>query len=248
MLNLPKFNLDEYKQLLISLKSAGYRFALIEDLSDSIQEKTIFLRHDIDFHLSKINYIAQIERDLEVRSTYYIPISLHFNPIYPNNKKVLRNIIDLGHAIGLHYDLSTYPIERKNQYDCLDWEVSVLSNVIGRNVRTICMHQPFKGNQDTFLEHTKYIHPHSIRYNERFKYISDSCQVWRNSDILLCFGESKPREVMLNLHCELWFGEEEMNRFQYLEQILKENGTSDHKEYFDITVKEAWLTHPTNNL
>jgi hypothetical protein len=241
---LPRFDLGAYASLLGALRNAGYRFRGISKMRDNVSGQTVYLRHDIDLHLSLILDMAQVEKANNILATYYVPLTLHFNPLYPPNRQVLLQVLSLGHEIGLHYDLETYPAEPASARDHLKWEVELLSKIIDAPVRTIAMHQPYTRRPDPFRTLTDYVHPHDPRYQTNLLYVSDSCRAWRDESLLTCFGPNPPQRLLLATHPELWLEGNITDRMVYLDQILIETGLLQHRDYFDKTVRQAWLNYP----
>ena len=67
--------------------------------------KTIILRHDIDFSLNSIKEIAQIEKDLNITSTFFFRLhSPNYNIYASNTFKILQDLKNKNHEIGLHFE------------------------------------------------------------------------------------------------------------------------------------------------
>ena len=241
--DLPEFNLPEYEKLIYHFIITGYKFDVISRLSQSGKSKTIYLRHDIDMHITGIERMAEIEAKYDVKSTYYILLTQHYNPMQPDNRKILCDLAAMGHEIGLHYDMEVYPADYNSARAHLDWETSLLADVVGKPVRTIVMHQPHKGQPDPFLSLDEYVHPHDPRYQENLTYISDSCRAWRDESLLECFGSNPPKRLLFATHPELWLSDAVTERMAYL-QVLIENATYPCREYFEKTVRHIWQEHP----
>jgi hypothetical protein len=246
--SLPTFNLFSYEALLDGLANSGYTFCKVSEIGNQTSGYLAFLRHDVDSHILGVEQMAIVEAAHRIQATYYILLTSHFNPLYPDNQCILRQIRDLGYEIGLHYDMETYPTDPGHARQHLDWEVNILSEVVGEPIRTICMHQPHKGQADPFQEITDYVNPNNPRYREGLLYISDSCRAWRDESLLTCFGPNPPRRLLLTIHPELWLDGTVSDRMQYLDQVLMENGVRQHWDYFDRKVRHIWLTHPAPKL
>ena len=240
---MPAFDLRDYEALLNDLADSGYTFHKVTEIKNEPNGYVVFLRHDVDLHIQGIEQMAKVEASHGVTATYYIPLTLHFNPLYPDNQRILRQIRDVGHEIGLHYDMETYPTDPKQARKHLDWEVNILSEVVGQPIRTISMHQPHMGQPDPFQETDDYVHPHDPRYQEGLLYISDSCRAWRDESLLTCFGPNPPRRLLLLTHPEIWLNGSVSDRMQYLDQVLMENSVRQHRDYFDHIVRQVWMAH-----
>lgn len=78
------FTLNKYKELLSALKRSGIPFKL---------------RHDVDKKPQNSLRTAQLEHEMGLTATYYfriVPCS--------NEPDIIRQICDLGHEIGYHYE------------------------------------------------------------------------------------------------------------------------------------------------
>ncbi len=94
------FTLTTYKELLKTLKSAGYTFQTFEQfLQHPAEGKTIVLRHDVDELAVNALAMARLEHDLGIAASYFFRIVKQ-----SNNPTIIRQIVQLGHEIGYHYE------------------------------------------------------------------------------------------------------------------------------------------------
>jgi hypothetical protein len=240
---LPGFALDEYGALLGDLLAHGYVSRPVEEIAEPHDAHALYLRHDVDAHITGIERVGRIEAELGAVATYYIPLTLPFNPFYPENAAVLRELVAMGHRLGLHYDLATYPDGDAAARECLDREAGALREIVGMPVRTICMHNPSLQGEDRFRAVDGYVHPHDPRHADGLLYVSDSCRAWRDEELLRCFGEDPPRRLLLNTHPELWLGIAEEGREQFLEGTLLENALEQQRAYVLEEIRSAWRKH-----
>jgi len=247
-MRLPDFCISDYDRLLSDLKDAGYSLRPVEDLASPQSGRVAFLRHDIDLHIPGVEKIAAVEARHGVSATYYVPLTLHFNPCYPENRMVLRRLVSDGHRIGLHYDLQTYPTDQSEAWEQLDREAQALSALVSADVRSICMHFPWEGREDLFVDTNRYVHPHNPRYALDMVYVSDSCRAWRDETLLGCFTDEAPRRLLLNTHPELWLGEAGTARDEFAYGTLLENTVRQHHSYVVDHMLPAWDAHPAPKL
>jgi hypothetical protein len=241
---LPRFTLDGYAALLDDLAQVGYALREVERMPETPAERAVFLRHDLDFHLPGIEAVAEIEAARGAAATYFVPLTLHFNPFYPPNRSILRSLVARGHRIGLHYDLETYPIDRDAAWRRLDDETAALGRLIDAPIASIAMHCPWRGREDLFRSADSYVHPHAARYDGNVTYVSDSCRAWRDQTLLRCFGDDPPQRLLLNTHPELWLGSAEASREQFLERTLMRNTTRQHRDYLIESIESDWPLYP----
>lgn len=239
---LPDFTLADYASTLDALRASGYAVRPVSTLPSSTDGPTLYLRHDVDFHLGRIVEMGELEAASGVAATYYVALTQPYNVLSEASRSTLRALVSLGHEIGLHYDLMTYPANPDEWQDHLAWELSVLERVAERPVQTLCMHQPFLGTPDPFRELDGLVHPHDPRLQEGLVYVSDSCRAWRDDTLLRCLSGDVPRKLLLNTHPELWLGEAGLSREAYLHRVL-DHATEEHRTYLQEEVAEVWRTH-----
>jgi hypothetical protein len=238
---LPGFTLNEYGALIRDLLSNGYVSRAVEEIAQAPRDDPVlFLRHDVDVHITGIDRIARVEAELGAVATYYVPLTLPFNPFYPENAAILRELVALGHRLGLHYDLATYPDGDSAARRRLDREAAALGEIVGVMPRTICMHNPSLRGEDRFRAVDDYVHPHDPRHADGLLYVSDSCRAWRDEELLRCFGEDPPRRLLLNTHPEFWLGMADEGRKQFLEETLLENTLEQQRAYVLEEIHPAW--------
>ena len=94
------FTLKSYRSLLEAFQKAGYQFQTFEEFMEHPAEgKTVVMRHDVDEKAPNALKMAQLEHELDIRSTYFFRIVKQSNvPV------VIRGIATLGHEIGYHYE------------------------------------------------------------------------------------------------------------------------------------------------
>jgi hypothetical protein len=240
---MPDFTLAAYRELLRDLTGAGYALAPVTAMAEPAPGRVAYLRHDIDLHVPGVERMAQAEAEAGARSTYYVMVSQHYNPFYPPNRAILREVADLGHELGLHYDLVDYPADPVAARRRLDAEVAMVGELAGRPVTTISMHQPGLSGVDPYRETDAYVHPHDPRLGEGLLYVSDSCRAWRDETLLGCFGPQPPARLLLLTHPETWLGPAGTVRTVFLDDHLTPAAVEQHRQFFDVTVRRLWATH-----
>ena len=104
------FTLKSYQSLVKAFQDAGYQFLTFEELMsvpraelrDAVhdkEDKVVVLRHDVDELAWNALKMAQLEHRLGVRATYFFRIVKQSNV-----PEVIRQIVDLGHEVGYHYE------------------------------------------------------------------------------------------------------------------------------------------------
>ncbi len=245
---LPPFTMDGYKNLIHTMLSGGFQIKPISALPDR-QENCIYLRHDIDFSVVLAIKLAEIENAAGIVSTNFVLLTGPYNPFHEETVAAIKRIKNLGHEIGLHYDLKNWPQNRQAANAKLANEIQILEAVAETKINSIVMHQPSMGGEDFFATEASaasLINPTFYqRTDTDLCYVSDSCRAWRDDALVKFIQRDIPQtRLMLNTHPESWLASKKMNRIAYLEKVLAPAANQYANDYFFKTVKTLWETQP----
>jgi len=145
------FTLASYASLLSWLKENNYNFQTVEEFITSPKSgNVIILRHDVDKSPTSSLSFARVEKNLDIKSTYYFragPESW--------NSEIIKEISTKGHEVGYHYESLTTcngDIDRA-YYDFLK-NLQRFRKLI--EVKTICMHGSPLSSYDNKIIWSKY--------------------------------------------------------------------------------------------
>ncbi len=128
------FTVKRYNDLLSSLKKKDHVIHTYSEFCQVPLEKTIILRHDVDLKPLNSLTFARIQAKLNIRGSYYfrtVPESWDEN--------VIKEIHDLGHEIGYHYEnLTTCRGNLVAAIDDFKRNLDKFRKIVP--VSTICMH------------------------------------------------------------------------------------------------------------
>ena len=129
------FTINKYRQLLLSLQTAGYCTITYTDYCKGIKPKRfVILRHDVDLLPLNSLAIARIENEISSRAVYYfraVPESW--------DETVISKLSDLNHEVGYHYEsLTTCNGDVQKAYEDFRKHLKQLRELVP--VSTICMH------------------------------------------------------------------------------------------------------------
>ena len=94
------FTLTTYKELLQELLANDYSFQTLENfIQHPNKEKIVILRHDVDRKPGNSLVIARIEKEVGMKASYYFRIVKE-----SYDEDVIRQIVEMGHEIGYHYE------------------------------------------------------------------------------------------------------------------------------------------------
>jgi hypothetical protein len=200
------FTMDTYRR--IAQLASGFVPASYSEIP--WDENFILFRHDVDVSLNRALALANIDSQLGLRSTFFIdPLNNFYSAFDPDQRKILFEILDLGHFIGLHFDSSRHAIKTEESLEeALRFESKVLSKAVAEPL-AFSFHNPSKA--DLAFKKDSYAgipNAYSEKLFTRASYTSDSNGYWRHTPIVEVLSQSlglKPVQVLT--HPEWWLDE-----------------------------------------
>ena len=200
------FSLKNYKRCLEESLRLKYNFLTISDffLGYSSLEKNIILRHDVDTQLDIAVCMSKIEKDLNISATYFIRLHSHsYNFLCISDLQKIKQIINNGHEIGLHYESDFYILNGKIVKDSISVEAKIIEYFCNIKVKSICPHEPTRTNC-FHLESVDYNQAYDKKIFEKYKYISDSSCRWRDGSFYENINEGHKNLYILT-HPYWWY-------------------------------------------
>jgi len=227
------YTFDAYRDVLTGLAERGYDFV---GFDGDVGDGEVLLRHDVDLSLDRALEMARVEAGLGVRSTYYVLVTAPvYDVISPHGRHVLRQIADLGHDVGLHFNAhgrwTCAPADDVLAHH-VDNERGVLERWVNGIVEPFSFHRPpdwALGRRFDGLTHT-----YQPRYFSDVAYVSDSNQKWRTDPP---FPDGPPEAMQILVHPGLW-GPEDRSLDAVFERTKRE-AYADVDAYVDPMGK--WL-------
>lgn len=128
------FTLSVYRELLDHLKSANYTFQTFSQYLHEPAGKVILLRHDVDDRKLHSLEFARIQKEKGIVGSYYfrmVPESF--------DEEVIREIYELGHEVGYHYeDMDFAKGDPHQAIKLFEKHLERLRSIVP--IHTICMH------------------------------------------------------------------------------------------------------------
>ena len=215
-----EFTYNSYNRLIDLLRKNGYEVASYDNFMS--KDQCVILRHDIDNSLSKAIKIAEIERNREVTSTYFLMITNEFYNVFSlNGSEQVEKIQDLGHEVGLHFDEYRYPSIVGNPDAIIDKiieDAELLSHITGKSVTKVSMHRPSKKIIESNLQVPNMVNTYSNLFFSEFKYLSDSRRHWREPvESIIRYRQAKRLQILIH---PFWYEEIETNIEDTLETFV----------------------------
>ena len=178
--NFSDFTERHYRKLLkIAKKKYDFEFFHTNNKSHHV-----LWRHDVDFSAHRALRLAEIEHELDVKSTFFFRIHGEFYNIFeqPTYKKI-QKIISLGHEIGIHFEYFFYDnIKSKSVLDQkLKFEKNILEKTFNVKIKAFSFHNPEMKNALRINENklVGMINTYGKSIKKKYHYCSDSMGYWR---------------------------------------------------------------------
>lgn len=175
------FTLGGYIKRLEVLLDRGY--SISGDFREVESTRTLYLRHDVDLSLEAAVEVARIEAQIGVSSTYFVLLtSDYYNPLSSTSRKMLEELLKLGHSLGLHFDQSVYSDKSpRTLSESVLKEARLLEALTGLPTLFFSQHRP--GTHGFFSNHNLEIHDvYSQIESPMISYFSDATGTFRFGD------------------------------------------------------------------
>ena len=217
-----QFTYEAYKGLISILKEYDYSF--VRYINYNQYKKPVIMRHDVDNSLDKAVDLARIEQKEGISSTYFLLLSTDFyNIASKSSLEKIRQIIDCGHEIGLHFDETKYISDDGTKPDiigAIKSETEIMSKIIGQGIRinAVSMHRPSKETLAADYKIEGMINSYGMEFFTGFKYVSDSRRRWREDiDAIIISGEYDKLHILTHA---FWYNEEELDLKTSVERFV----------------------------
>ncbi len=179
-----EFTYSAYSELMNELTENGYSPIRFCDVSENISHPAI-IRHDVDLDPVKAEEMAELESSLGIKSTYFVLLTSHYYNLFSKeNVEAIKKIINMGHEVGLHFDITNYEegISNIELKDAISKECQSLSLLLDIDVKSISWHIPKReliGVHLDFMDELGLLNAYDPYFYDGFKYVSDSMMRWR---------------------------------------------------------------------
>lgn len=223
------FTYESYEKLLQLFSDHGYSIADYENYH--LFKRCVILRHDIDYDLNKALYLAKIESEMGVQSTYFILLTSDFYNLFSEHtNKAIAAIHGMGHHIGLHFDEKRY-IKISGNIDRLRdkviEEAECLRSAIGIPIKSVSMHRPSQEVISADMKIPGLINTYGKVFFKEFKYLSDSRRRWREAVEEIIKSE-KFDKVQILTHA-FWYNQEEMSLEDSIRTFVNDGNMARYK-------------------
>jgi len=199
------FTMDAYAAL-VAAAAARYRFLRFDEAS--IEGEVALWRHDIDISPQRALAMARVEAEHGVCATYFVQLSSrYYSIIEPEVAALLRQIVRLGHDIGLHFDAEVCAHRSAPDYDRrIAFEATVLAEVVETNVTSFTLHNPTTLIGVSLDEPFRagLLNGSCPEFRTSYAYCSDSNGLWRFRSLSEVIEDPMVTRLYALTHPEWW--------------------------------------------
>jgi len=197
------FTHSNYKELLL-LASSHYSFHFFDEI---YIKRSILLRHDLEFSVPIALKMAHIEAELGIKSTYFVQLHSEFyNTLEKETINALKEVIQLGHQIGLHFDSHFWNIESEDQlekYILIDKKI--LEQYLGLGLKVFSFHNNTEFTLSCRKEsYGSLLNVYSDYFRNNYGYNADSLGYWRFERLEDRLREAKEDSLQILIHDGMW--------------------------------------------
>jgi hypothetical protein len=220
-----------------------YRFAAFDETPDG--RPSILLRHDLDFSPQRALPLARIEAGLGARATYFVLPHGSYNAYGDPGFTSLREIVALGHRLGLHFDLGFYARNGLPAGDTLRHEAASLEERFGTRVAVVAEHNPGRVPRPPGFDAGPLLDAYSPAFTREVKYLSDSCQFWREGCFCGHLDPARHLRLQVLVH-PIWWSEDGRTADQALAALTASRVAAARDEERSVRDHYASLEHLGN--
>lgn len=199
------FTLGNYKKLM-ELALRNYTFSFYKE-DFLYPNKTIILRHDIEFSVQNALLMAEFEKSLGIRATYFVQLHGDFyNALEKRTFEQLKKIESLEHQLALHFDAHFWNTQREDQLNqYLEIDKSTFTKYFDSKPEAFSFH-----NNNAFTlscekdDYAGMINVYSKKYKSDYGYCADSTGYWRYEILEDRLKDANDSVLQVLIHDGMW--------------------------------------------
>ncbi len=127
--------------------------------------------------------IAELEREMGVRATYFVMVSSDFYNVFSRDgRRLVARLAEMGHSVGLHVDLSLYPSSPDilaESRSAIEDEYRLLATAVDDPIDVISLHNPRPELINRERPRGARAHTYEPPFFSALAYVADSGGSWR---------------------------------------------------------------------
>ncbi|MBA3593216.1 MAG: hypothetical protein H0W47_05395 [Polaromonas sp.] len=173
------FTVNAYRELL-KLAKLNFVFASYDEIPWA--SRFVLWRHDCDYSLNRAHALATVEAAEGVRATYFLNPHCEFYNLFERSQyRLVREILEMGHKIGLHFDAAFHDVVDEDSLSAhVQREAALLEGLYGVKPSVFSFHNPAASHLACDAEvYGGLLNCYSGRLKAEVPYCSDSNGYWR---------------------------------------------------------------------
>lgn len=198
------FTVAAYRDLLRIAKK-NYQFVFFGDFEWG--GRFLLWRHDCDYSLNRAYALAKIEAAEGICATYFLnPHSAFYNLLEKSQYHIVREILGMGHQIGLHLDAEFHGAQDEDSLDVqVRNEADLLECLFCVRPKAFSFHNPLAFHLSCEQEsYGGLINCYSRRFKTEVPYCSDSNGYWRFRRLYDVLSSGKDHCLQVLTHPGWW--------------------------------------------
>lgn len=195
-----EYSMAHYRTILEQAKER-YWLPVVSEVGRALPKREFFLiRHDVDISPWAALETAKLEHSLGIRTSYYVRLHApYYNPFEPGAYRALREIVDLGHEVGLHYEPGFYETIGRDAFEGIKGDIQVLDHLLGIRTASISQHEP---SLTPMVDGLSAERPCAYQRHliVDIKYFADSGHHWREGCICTKIGRFPQIHTLIHPH------------------------------------------------
>jgi len=233
--NFKDFTHAHYCEILSLVRQ---KFIPISYNDEPTRKNSIYWRHDVDFSLDESLNLARFEKKFDISATYFLLPHCEFYSIFEKKStNIIKEIISLGHKIGLHFDTHFYGITHEKELaDKLIQEKRILDKMFDTTIQAFSFHNttPFTMSCQNW-EYGGLVNTYASFFQEQTSYCSDSNGYWRHKRLWEFLNKEHNKPLQILTHPGWWTAEISSPK-QKIERIV-ENRAKETNEMYQAVLK-----------
>lgn len=198
------FSLEHYAELLEAIKKthATFSFKDASKLGREILdvERFVIMRHDVEFSLPAALRLAKADHAGGVHSTFFLLQTSDYNPFEEESSLIVREILSMGHDLGLHYDAALFEKMGADPVHVAKCQIGHFEAFFNTTVYAMSSHLPMRSGRTFAIPGV--VDTYDPLYMKEIKYLSDSTQAWREG--IVSRNLDKHPKIHLLTHEYIW--------------------------------------------
>jgi hypothetical protein len=235
-----RFDYETYERLLARIRKTHTNLVFADLADGDIAEPFYLLRHDVDLSPEAALAMAVLETNLGVRASYFLFVSSALYNLHSEEYCQLpARLIEMGHEVGLHYDVVVYN-RRPDIRKAYESERASLAALAGRPIRVVALHNPSLADGDPLRADPDVVNAYTVIDTHHLTYVSDSCGSWRDESFRVLAQHDLPPRLQILVHPFFW-SEKSADRWERLERFVDRRRSA--TELWARQLREQWSQH-----